>query len=210
MSLPTRQSCSRGSSKCCLEIERQRTRYRSRKSAETRQHCTTKAPRSGTTMCSTTPANALTYVRAGALVPVSSCLDGGATRVGPSQYPQYTREPTKGGCGLLATPRPQSTTSTTNSEPNTPQKTHESRKKAQKGQRVRSALHNVWSHTHTPSGCNRQGCEKRKTPHRACAEKSALFCTSCEKTCICKKPSTHLSRAENGAPESAQICTSCV
>ena len=31
------------------------------------------------------------YVRAGALVPPPPCLGGGITRVGPSQYPQYTR-----------------------------------------------------------------------------------------------------------------------
>ena len=29
--------------------------------------------------------------RAGALTSPSSCLDGGVTRVGPGQYPQYTR-----------------------------------------------------------------------------------------------------------------------
>ena len=37
--------------------------------------------------------------RAGALV-TSIFLDGGATRVGPGQYPQYTRAPkVGGGCG---------------------------------------------------------------------------------------------------------------
>ena len=41
--------------------------------------------RSGTTLCTTTPAPALTYVRAGALVPPPPCLGGGATRVRPGQ-----------------------------------------------------------------------------------------------------------------------------
>ena len=48
-------------------------------------------PRSGTTTCTTKPANALTYVRAGALVPPPPYLGGGATRVGPSQNPKCTR-----------------------------------------------------------------------------------------------------------------------
>ena len=42
MSLLTLQSQSRGSSKCCPEIERQRTRYRSRRSADDTQFYTVK------------------------------------------------------------------------------------------------------------------------------------------------------------------------
>ena len=45
-----------------------------------RQHFTTKPP-----------ASATTFTRAGALVPPPPCLGGGITRVGPGQYPQYTR-----------------------------------------------------------------------------------------------------------------------
>ena len=70
-------------------------------SSDDRQFYTTKPPRSGTTTCTTTPADALTYVRAGALVPSPPCLGGGATRVGPGQHRQYTRpdigqEPVRG------------------------------------------------------------------------------------------------------------------
>ena len=39
----------------------------------------------------TTTPQATTQARAGALMFPSSCLDGGITRVGPSQYPLYTR-----------------------------------------------------------------------------------------------------------------------
>ena len=38
----------------------------------------------------TTTPPATTQARAGALVPPPPCLGGGATRVGPGQYPQYT------------------------------------------------------------------------------------------------------------------------
>ena len=73
------------------EVERQRKRHRSRRSAETRQHFTTKPPATDTTTCTTTPPDVATYVRAGALVPPPPRLGGGITRVGPGQYPQYTR-----------------------------------------------------------------------------------------------------------------------
>ena len=52
---------------------------------------TVKPPRPGTTTCTTTPAPALTCVRAGALVPPPPCLGGGTTRVGLGQHPQHTR-----------------------------------------------------------------------------------------------------------------------
>ena len=60
-----------------------------------------KTIRSGTTTCTTiSPPNVATYVRAGALVPPPPCLVGGATRVVPGQYPQYTRADFgEGGCG---------------------------------------------------------------------------------------------------------------
>ena len=56
------------------EIERQRKRHRSRRSAGTRQHFTTKPPATHTTTCTTTPPSATTYVRAGALVLPPPCL----------------------------------------------------------------------------------------------------------------------------------------
>ena len=59
--------------------------------ADDRQFCTVKKPRPGTTTYTTTRPPALTYERAGALAPSPPCLGGGATRVGPGQYPQYTR-----------------------------------------------------------------------------------------------------------------------
>ena len=58
----------------------------------------------------TTSAPALTYVRAGALVPPPPCLGLGATRVGPGQYPQYTRADFgKEAVGGSLHPRPQKT-----------------------------------------------------------------------------------------------------
>ena len=59
--------------------------------ADDGQFYTAKPPRSGKNTCTKTPANALTFVRAGALVPSPPCLGEGATRVGPGQYPQCTR-----------------------------------------------------------------------------------------------------------------------
>ena len=78
------------------EIERQRKRHRSRRSAETRQHHTTKRHVSATTTCTTTPPDVATYVAASSLVPPPPCLGGGITRVGPGQYPQYTRALARG------------------------------------------------------------------------------------------------------------------
>ena len=76
-------------------------------------------PRAGMTMCTTTPANAITYGRAGAL----SCLHHPAwMEVPPGQYPQNTRAPFR-----EEAVRPQNTTRVTSSEPNTLHKTCESR-----------------------------------------------------------------------------------
>ena len=67
------------------------------------------------------------HTRAGALTFPSSCLDGGVTRVGPGQNPQYTRAPLgEEAVGWLTEQSPQHT-ATTNEHNNTSHETMKSR-----------------------------------------------------------------------------------